>query len=359
MNQWVRMLLKNRLYQLLCILFLFFLVCCESGTSEKSINLYRITGESQGTTYTIQIYDKDLNFNKVEIDSILEEFDQELSTYQYSSLISRFNQMDFKDTILYNSSKFVTMLQLSDSVYQLSDGLFDPSIKPLMDLWGFDEEKGTVPSRSAIDSVLRYVDFKKGTHFDYSKSSDSSIQVMKYSPSFQLDFNGIAQGYAVDVLMDFLKSRGHKNIYAELGGEIALSGFKVNNENWRIGVETPIENNKTSEKIVQKTFTLSNKCIATSGNYRKYFEVNGEKYAHTLNPNTGFQNHHNLLSATVFSKSCAVSDAFATYFMLVGVAGTQDFLLTHPDLGLDVFLIYDELNEYKTYLSKGLISAAE
>jgi thiamine biosynthesis lipoprotein len=154
--------------------------------------------------------------------------------------------------------------------------------------------------------------------------------------------------------LDFIKSKGHQNVYVELGGELALSGTKIKKEKWRIGVEAPIENTSTTEQVIQKVFSLSDRRIATSGNYRKFFIADGEKYAHTINPKTGRQNRHNLLSATVFSNSCALSDAFATFFMLVGVDETNTFLKAHPELGLEVFLIYDESNTYLTFLSKGL-----
>ena len=356
MNQWVRMLLKNRHYYLLFVLFLFVLNSCDNSEKEGKINLYKLSGEAQGTTYTIQVYDGHLNFEQAQIDSILSSFDDDLSTYLRSSLVSRFNSKSFKDTILLNNSKFVTMLELSDSIYNMSAGLFDPSVKPLMDLWDFDGYRGVVPSQKQVDSVLRNVSFQKGKHFDFLDYSETQTSIIKNVSSFQLDFNAIAQGYAVDVLMAFVKSKGHNVVYIELGGEIALSGLKFNNEKWRIGIEVPIENNRTSEREIQKVFSLTDKCIATSGNYRKYFEFNGEKYAHTINPRTGFQNKHNLLSATVFSESCAVSDAYATVFMLLGLEGTIDFIKNNPTLGLDVFLIYDESNSYMTYYSIGLQS---
>ena len=354
MNQWGRMLLKIKLLPIGFFFSLIFLVSCSTDSTKQSIKLYTLQGHSQGTTYLIQVYDKELHFDPNQIDSILTAFDHELSTYKKSSLISRFNQIDFKDTIIEKTSRFVEMLELSDSIHAMTNGLFDPSVKPLMDLWGFDQTEPSVPSKSSVDSVLNFVSYERNKHFKFTQSSKDSVKIIKYTPRFQLDFNAIAQGYAVDLLLDFIKSKGHQNVYVELGGELALSGVKIENEKWRIGVEAPIENNFTTEQVIQKVFSITDRRIATSGNYRKYFISEGKKYAHTINPKTGHQNRHDLLSATVFSNSCALSDAFATFFMLVGVDKTNTFIKTHPELGLEVFLIYDESNTYKTFLSEGV-----
>lgn len=357
MNQWDKMLLKTRFFQFSFFLILSSFFSCSVDSPHKSVSLFKLSGESQGTTYLIQVYDENLNFEARQIDSILRAFDHELSTYEPSSLITRFNQKDFKDTILPYDSRFYQMLDLSDYIYTLSNGFFDPSIKPLIDLWGFDNDQTNIPDKQVIDSVLQFVSFERGVHYDFSQFTDTSFRIVKHNPMFQLDFNAIAQGYAVDLLLDFINTKGHQNVYVELGGEIAVSGVKFNKEKWRIGVETPISNNKTSDKVIQKVFSLTDKRIATSGNYRKYFVVDNKKYSHTINPKTGYQNRHNLLSATVFSNSCARSDAFATFFMLIGVEASKSFIQVHPELELDIFLIFDESNQFKTYLSEGLLSS--
>ena len=359
MNPWDKMLLKNRLSSISAILFISILYsCCNVDSKEGSISLYKLMGESQGTTYLIQVYDHQINFEAKQIDSLLAAFDQELSTYQSTSLISRFNQKDFKDTVVPLNSRFVSMLNMSDNIYQVSNGIFDPSIKPIMDLWDFDGNNNDIPTKESINSALRFVSFENGVHFKISpRFNDSSALIEKNKPEFQLDFNAIAQGYAVDLLIEFINSKGHQNVYVELGGEIAVSGFKFNQEKWRIGVESPVENNQSTDKVIQKVFALKDKRIATSGNYRKFFEANGKKYAHTINPFTGYQNRHNLLSATVFSDYCRKSDAYATFFMLIGLEQTKVFLKENSHLDLEVFLIYDENNTFKTYMTEGLISA--
>ena len=359
MNPWDKMLLKNRFSPIIVLLILSILYSCSNVDSkERSISLYKLSGESQGTTYLIQVYDDQINFEAKQIDSLLEAFDQQLSTYEPSSLISRFNQKDFTDTVLPLNSLFFSMLDMSDYMFQVSNGIFDPSIKPIMDLWDFDGDSNDIPTKESIDSALQFVSFENGLHFKISpRLPDSSAVIIKKKPEFQLDFNAIAQGYAVDLLLDFINSKGHQNVYVELGGEIAVSGVKFNQEKWRIGVESPIDNNQSADRVIQKVFAIKDKRIATSGNYRKFFEANGKKYAHTINPFTGYQNNHNLLSATVFSDYCWKSDAYATFFMLIGVDSTKAFMNENPQRDLDVFLIYDENNTFKTYTSEGLILA--
>ena len=205
MNPWVRMLLKIKLLPVFFFLFLISLFSCSTGSKEQSTNLYKLSGHSQGTTYLIQVYDKELNFQSKQIDSILTAFDHDLSTYIESSLISRFNQIDFTDTVIEMKSRFVKMLELSDSIHELSNGLFDPSVKPLIDLWGFDQTAPVVPLKSSIDSVLNFVSYKRNKHFKFTQSSKDSVKIIKYTPRFQLDFNAIAQGYTVDLLLDFIK----------------------------------------------------------------------------------------------------------------------------------------------------------
>jgi thiamine biosynthesis lipoprotein len=353
------MLLRIRFFQIGLFFFFIALFSCSSESEGNTVSLHKLYGKSQGTTYLIQVYDNQLNFEAREIDSLLNAFDKQLSTYDPSSLISRFNEKDFKDTVLPINSRFFSIWDMSDAIYQETNGIFDPSIKPIMDLWGFDEDNNDVPKKESIDSALQFVSFENGLYFKISLLTDSSALIVKKVPRFQLDFNAIAQGYSVDLLLEFINSKGHQNVYVELGGEIAVSGVKFDQEKWRIGVESPIENNRSADRVIQKVFELKDKRIATSGNYRKFFEANGKKYAHTINPLTGYQNRHNLLSATVFSDYCWKSDACATFFMLIGVEATQAFLKEHPDLDLEVFLIYAENDSYKTYLSEGLISAQQ
>jgi thiamine biosynthesis lipoprotein len=348
------MLFRNRC--LILSILLAITVSCGRSELNADSQLFRISGNAQGTTYTIQVVDSMLNVSKFQIDSLLFDFDEKLSTYKSSSLISRFNQVSFVDTLLLKNDFFIQMLNLSDSVFRLSEGYFDPSIKPIVDLWGIGTASQNVPTKAEIDSVLLYVGFEKGKHFTVL-DLDSVVYIEKKTPRLELDFNAIAQGYSVDLLIEFLKLHGHTNVYVELGGEIKLSGFKVGQQKWNIGIESPVENNKTDLQTIQNVFSITDCAIATSGNYRKYFEDNGQLYAHTINPKTGAQNRHALLSATVLSSSCALSDALATFFMVVGVEATKSFIDRNKELGIEVYLIYSEDGQYGSYCSPSLLKS--
>jgi thiamine biosynthesis lipoprotein len=329
-------------------LILLFCISCGEDFERAPFSMYKLRGRAQGTTYTIQVYDSELNFNQKEIDSILFDFDMALSSYREGSLVSRFNALNFTDTSILSKSYFGQMLLLSDSIYGLSEGYFDPSVKPVMDLWGIGTDNEIVPTDSGIKTVLQSVGYRDTTQFKF-RTLDGRMDISKLNSNFQLDFNAIAQGYSVDVLMGFLKGRGHENIYIELGGEIRLSGLKAGEKMWNIGIEKPSETNTENSQVVQEIITVSNCAIATSGNYRKYFEENGQRYAHTINPKTGKQNRHNLLSATVISSSCGRADAMATYFMVVGLEATKAYVDSDNGKGLDVYLIYSEDGEFKSF----------
>lgn len=349
-----QMLFRNN-FLIFCIVSTI-IFSCGNDSLDISNQLFNIKGNAQGTTYTIQVVDSSLHVTKYQVDSLLFAFDEKLSTYKTSSLISRFNQVSFQDTVLQKEDVFIQMLRLSDSIFRLSQGYFDPSIKPIIDLWAIGTDEQRIPNKASIDSVLLYVGYTKGRHFSI-RSFDSSILVEKMTPSFELDFNAIAQGYSVDLLVDFLKRHGHNDVYVELGGEIKLSGLKEGNKKWKIGIEAPIENNTTDDQTIQNVFSITDCAIATSGNYRKYFEADGQLYAHTINPKTGIQNRHTLLSATVLTSSCALSDALATYFMVVGLDATKSFLSHNRELGIQVYLIYSEDGDYGSFCSPSLMSS--
>lgn len=201
-------------------------------------------------------------------------------------------------------------------------------------------------SQSKVDSILHFVSSEPGKYhtveFDGNK-----ILFKKLDKRFKLDFNAIAQGLAVDKLAEFIESKGHENYYVEIGGELIVKGKNRSGENWNIGIDVPKENiNEKGVRQLESVLSITNKAIATSGNYRKFYVKDGKKYAHSLDPRTGYPVSHSLLSATVVSDKCSTSDAYATVFMVIGVEKTKEFLQKHPELNLDVYLLYD-LNDGK------------
>ena len=320
---------------LLPIIILLTVCACK----QKSENIIKIEGEAQGTTYHISyLADEGINF-KPDIDSILRKIDSSMSTYLPVSIISRINR---NDSTAIPDAHFVKVFNKSMEISDKTDGYFDITVAPLINARGFGNSKKQKVDSATIDSLLRFVGFKK--------LSLSGNKIKKESPEVMLDFNAIAQGYSVDVIGDFLESKGIKNYFVELGGEVKAKGNKANKEEWKVGIDQPDDNSEAQRKI-QAIIKLSNKALATSGNYRKFYVENGQKYSHIIEPKTGYTSKNNLLSASVVADDCMTADAFATAFMVMGLEKSKQFLEANKALNLEVFFIYDDKGEWKTYSS--------
>ena len=319
-----------------CAIFSSLLVfaSCNSPSTPEERPRVSIKGETQGTTYEIIVCDPEVLVTKAEIDSVLKAFDGSLSTYQPTSVVSQLNDASTERTIEDKTGFFKTCYQESQKVYALTDGAFDPSVYPLVKGWGFMDNIQDPLSQSEVDSLLQFVGFDRLHTIAFT---GNSIALTKEIPGYKLDFNAIAQGYSVDVLDQFLKKRGQKNYYIEIGGELMLRGTNAQSEKWAIGIDVPEENSTTHS--VENCVRLSNEAIATSGNYRKFYEKGGKKYAHSIDPKTGYPVEHSLLSVSVIAPTCAEADAYATAFMVFGTAKTLEFVKEHPELKLKVYLL--------------------
>ena len=315
----------------------FFFLCCNEEEVKKEI---KVDGYAQGTTYHITyISTNGINYQRT-IDSLLIEIDNSMSTYQKSSIITKFNRAD---SILEVDQFFLDVLTISKEVYQVSEGAFDPTVAPIVNAWGFGFENINNTDSSTIDSLLDFVGF--------DKIATANNTVIKKKKGVMLDFNAIAQGYSVDVLCKMLESKGITNYLVEVGGELRAKGNNMNDTLWRVGIDKPLPNLKTRE--LEAVVNLNNKALATSGNYRKFYIKNGVKYAHTINPKTGYPVQHSLLSATVVADNCALADAYATVFMVVGLEKSKMILTNNK--ALEGLLIYcDEKNNLNTFTTDGL-----
>jgi FAD:protein FMN transferase len=317
-----------------------------------------LTGYTQGTTYTIITGDPKLLVTKDDVDKLLAQFDTSLSGYIPSSMVSRFNKS--KGELLTFEDKhgfFSRCLEKSMEVYELTDGAFDPSVYPLVAGWGFLKDPKLEMSAKQIDSLLAYVGFRKDIDFVYRKESGSRFTLGKKRPGLKLDFNAIAQGQSVDEVAAFLESRGHANYFVEIGGEIKVKGRNREGHFWRIGIDAPKESNDGREEVrdITNVVNLKMGAIATSGNYRKFYEKDGVKYSHTINPKTGYPVQHSLLSATVWTDNCAMADALATAFMVMGVEETKTFLQKHHNLKIEVLLIFqNEKGRMEKFFTPGM-----
>lgn len=329
-------------FALLSIISFLLLIRC----SKKENQIYKIEGEAQGTTWHISYLSKENVDYKTSIDSLLKDLDSSLSTYVPVSIISRINKNDSNVIV---DDYFIEVFNKSMEVSEKTGGLFDVTVAPVINAYGFGfTEKAEVDS-AFIDSLLDYVGYKM------VKLEDKKL--IKAKPQVMLDFNAIAQGYSVDILASYLESNDISNYLVELGGEVKAKGKKQHNEYWSVGIDKPNET-FLDERALQAIINPRNKALATSGNYRKFYEENGQRYAHIINPKTGYPAKHNLLSVTVMADNCMEADAYATAFMVMGLEKSKQFLFMNKELNLEVFFIYDENGVWKTYSSetlKGLI----
>lgn len=324
------------MYKNLIILLLIAMgfISCKQPIAQK----VNFVGMAQGTYYAITYYDVENRDFQADIDSILSAFDQSVSSYQPNSIVSRVNRNE-ENVVL--DDWFIGNFLLSEDVSSKTEGCFDITIAPIANIWGFGTfEKPDSINPVLIDSLKQYV--------DYRKVRIENGFVVKENPNIQLNYNAVAQGYAVDVLGDFLLGKGIENFLIDLGGEIFAKGQKPNGDYWKIGIEIPEEN--ADDRFYNRIISLKDEAVATSGNYRKFYEIDGQKYAHSLDPKTGYPVRHSLLSATVIAPKAGIADAYATAFMVMGVDKTLEFTKSHPDL--KVYLMYDENGSVKIAMSE-------
>lgn len=299
-----------------------------------------LSGKTMGTTYNITYLDSEGRDFQPSIDSLLVVFNQSLSTYIPDSELSRFND---SDTLDFELPYLLPILEASKEINQKTEGAFDPTVGPLVNIWGFGPSGPELKDSVDIQNLLRLVGFEK-VDFD-------SKQVRKKVSGIYLDFSSIAKGYGVDVVADFLSSKNINNYLVEIGGELVARGVNENGELWKVGVNRPEESASASD--LYSIIALQDKGMATSGNYRNFYVRDSVKISHTINPKTGYPIAQNLLSATVIADDCMTADAYATALMVMGTdkAIALDSALSE----IQVFLIYsDETGEFKTFASEEL-----
>ena len=300
---------------------------------------YTINGLIFGTVYNITYqYDGDL---KVEIDEELKRFDGSLSPFNDTATITRINRNEdiVPDTF------FTNVFHRSMEISEETDGAFDITVAPLANAWGFGFKKGAFPDSTMIDSLLDITGYTKVALSNEGK-------VVKQDERMMLSCSAVAKGYAVDVIAQFLAKKGIKNFMVEIGGEIVAQGENPKKDLWRIGINKPVDDLSINQEL-QTVLSVTGVGIATSGNYRNFYYKDGKKYAHTIDPRTGYPVQHNILSATVIAKDCMSADAYATAFMVMGLEEAERFANAHPDI--DACFIYtDENGKLQTYYTKGM-----
>ena len=292
-----------------------------------------------GTSYNITYQSND-NL-KPEIEKTLAEVDASLSPFNEKSVITHVN----KNEAVTLDDHFITVFRLSSEIYKDTEGAFDITVAPLVNAWGFGFKNGITPDRHAIDSLMQFVGFDK------VKLQDGKI--IKTDDRLMLDCSAIAKGYGVDAVARLLKSKGIDNYMVEIGGEIVASGENPKGAPWRIGVSKPDDDSVSVSNEIQGIINISNRAMATSGNYRNFYYKGGKKYAHTIDPKTGCPVQHSILSATVVSDECAKADAYATAFMVMGLDKAKAVLARHKDM-MAYFIYSDDKGNNKVWYSPSL-----
>jgi FAD:protein FMN transferase len=319
------------------------LVLLLTGCGPKKLSPYRkIAGFTQGTTFHITYEDKANQDLSGAVDSIFKIFDLTFSEYIPNSIVSRINKND--STALFDDM-FVEVYNKSLEVYRETHGAFDLTVGPLVNAWGFGPEKKAKVDSATIDSLLQYIGM--------DKIRLEGRRLIKKLPGIDIDVNSIAQGYSVDVVYRYFEQLGIQNFMVEIGGEVRTKGKNPKGETWRIGVDKPVEGNNVAGEDLQTIILLDNKAITTSGNYRKFFEENGVKYSHIIDPHTGYPYKNNLLSVTVIANDALTADGYDTGLMVLGLEGARELLKLHPEL--EAYMIYSDANgKFQVEYTKGI-----
>lgn len=285
---------------------------------QRSMAYQHDTGFIFGTVYHVTYqYDRDL---KDEIEAELNKVDNSLSPFNNQSVITAVNQNKNPEV----NEMFSDVFNLAEQVSQETDGAFDITVAPMVNLWGFGFKKGISPSKQKIDSLRQIVGYKKVSLRDG--------HVIKADKRIMLDCSAIAKGYGSDVVARYLRSKGITNFMIEIGGEIVTSGKSEKRLPWKIGVTKPTDDSLNTNQELETVLNVTDKAMATSGNYRNFYYKGGKKYAHTIDPKTGYPVQHSLLSSTVLASNCATADAYATAFMVLGIEKAKVVLQKHPEL---------------------------
>ncbi|MCR4765610.1 MAG: FAD:protein FMN transferase [Bacteroidaceae bacterium] len=292
-----------------------------------------------GTMYNIT-YESE-NSLRLDIDKELDNFDNSLSMFNPNSIISLSN----KNEDVTVDSLFTNVFQKAMSISEATDGCFDITVAPLVNAWGFGFSENITPDKAKIDSILKFIGWQKVQLKDG--------KVVKQDPRIMLDCSAIAKGYSVDVIANLLKRKGVKNFMVDIGGEVVVSGVNASGNNWRIGVSKPDDDPLSRNNNLQTILDITDLGIATSGNYRNFYYKDGMKYAHTIDPKTGYPVQDRILSATVIAQDCMTADAYATAFMVMGLERAKEMTEQHPEL--DAYFIYsDDKGNYQTYMTDGM-----
>lgn len=348
--------MKKIIYILFAVVSLYVFGSCRHVDKDKYVV---IQGYAQGGVYSVTMNLKDVDVSieeiKDSVDAILSEIDVTLSGYNRNSLLSRFNA---GEDIVPNQL-FLDTYDIGYDIYEQTGGVVDVSCAPLFDMWGFGFKTGEMPTDEDVELARRNCGLGRcwsGSEFlsglDTINARDFLLENEPVLP--QLNYNAIAQGYSCDLVARYLYSIGVKDMLVNIG-EIYCDGKNPSGQAWTVGIDKPVDGNNELGAQLQGVFKVPKgpHGVVTSGNYRKFYIKDGKKYAHTIDPRTGYPVDHSLLSATIIAPDAMTADAYATYCMVVGLEASKVFLSARADM--EGCLVFDQDGEFKTWCTPGFI----
>jgi thiamine biosynthesis lipoprotein len=330
--------LNNKKGSLICLFFVFVFAGC-NPTENENQKINKLAGEALGTTYHITYLGEEIPGIQGQIDSLITQFNSSLSTYDPTSLISKFNtNQKFESPKDSNDKRmfyFRHMVELSKEITEKTNGAFDPTAASLFGIYSRAKKQGVLMNSTAVLEAL--------SHQGFDKFEFTDTYAFKRDSAAQLNFNAIAKGYFVDLLYQLFIRQRELGVMVEVGGEVSVSAKNAKGQAWKIGINTPVEN--TPANTYFDVRELSNESMATSGNYQNFYRIDGKLIGHTINPKTGKPVISDLKSASVIHTSCAVADAYATACMVMGLEKSKE--LIENDRSLSAYFIYEEDGKLK------------
>lgn len=324
-----------RIQYLFFVAFLFLVNACTQNS-----NYITNQGFIYGTIYTIKYESPEGKDLQAGIEEEMNKLNRSLSTFDSLSVISKVN----KNEVVVLDDYFLTVFNKAMEVSAITGGAFDITVAPMVNVWGFGFKHKEQVNDVLIDSLKNLVGYQKIRIVDGA--------IVKDHPNTMLDCSAIAKGFAVDMVGNYLASQGCNNYMVEIGGEVVARGVNAKGKYWSIGVSKPVDDPSPANQELKAIVSLKNKALATSGNYRNFYVQDGKKYAHTIDPHTGYPVQHSLLSSTVLADNCMTADAFATSFMVLGLDEAEK-IVNQID-GLEAYFIYSgENGEMETWFSEG------
>jgi thiamine biosynthesis lipoprotein len=290
-----------------------------------------------GTVYSVTYSNPESKDLSAAITRALDDVNNSLSMFNKQSTIAKVNNNE----VVQLDSLFLTVWNVGQEVSRSTDGAFDMTVAPLVDLWGFGLKNREIVTDAEVDSLRQYVGY------DLVQLEDGLLR--KTYPQMRIDAGAIAKGYACDVVADTLEAYGCTDFCIEIGGELVVKGHNSKGVNWHIAINKPVEDSTCVNSEIQEVVELTNCGMATSGNYRNYYELDGKRYSHTIDPRSGYPVRHNLLSATIVAPDCMTADAWATACMVAGLDKAKEWIEANDDL--KGYLIYEENGEILTWRS--------